>query len=234
MSDEYQEYPKVMIHPGFQPATLGTSDDVRRGIRGHNGTPVKLPPVTVENEQQEQYHASQGYAVSGVPNPAAYFAAKQAPEAEPVGFQEYPKWSRGRIVNNLAEENEALAEPVAPAHADMPVSRLVDIAVQEFPADAKLRARIAELEAQVEYLQHELAQAQRAAAPPRVVDPPAAIREVKVSTRPIDNSPDLLRRADAVGLLLDRRWCARRIRQEVEAAERRSAEPPADDEEEAA
>lgn len=237
MSDEYQEFPKVMIHPGFQPATLGTSDDARRGIPGHKGSPVKLPPVTVENAAQEEYHASQGYIVSGVPNPAAYFAAKQAPDAAAPDFQEYPKWVRGRIVNSLAEENEALAEPVAPAVADQ---SLVDIATLEFPPDAQLSARIAELEAQVEYLQRELRDSHRAlevfklaAARPEAA--PAQVREVK-APRAIDNAPDMQRRADAAGLLVDRRWSADRLRREVVAAERKKAAADAaePDEEEAA
>lgn len=107
MSDapQFQNYPKMMVHPHFRPAKLGTSPDDRKGTPGSAGSPIYMPPVTVHDERQEEYHASLGYVPGGNSNPAAFVAAHAAPEPDgPAGHQEYPKWVYDKEVYSEAEE----------------------------------------------------------------------------------------------------------------------------------
>ena len=74
MSDRY---PKAMVHPGYHPAKI-----VRPGKWGEPVTaapaPDSFPPVTVNNEQQEEMHRAMGYREQG--------------EAPPpmIDYSEYP------------------------------------------------------------------------------------------------------------------------------------------------
>ena len=108
MSDDagFQHFPQHMTHPQFRPATLGTSDDARKGIAGTRGTPIKFPPVTVHNQRDLEYHQSQGYEVSGKANPHAFAAAMVVPDnVVPIGHLEYPKMVGGVVVQDEAEED---------------------------------------------------------------------------------------------------------------------------------
>lgn len=101
----FAQYPKMMVHPNHRNAVLG-----------HNyreGSPDVFPPVTVNNEDQEEQYRAKGYvskggnADPGNPKPRGY------------EFHEYPKFVNGVIVKSPAEEKRAVpvtvidAQPVA-------------------------------------------------------------------------------------------------------------------------
>lgn len=107
----FQEYPKAMTHPGYQPAQV--AQEIRHPdgkISFVGGTSVRLAPVLVQDADQEEYYVSRGYVTTGTCDPAAF--AKLAAQAQPVnaGYvpQEYPKWAGGVLVNSREEEDAAL------------------------------------------------------------------------------------------------------------------------------
>ena len=102
---QFQHFPMMMVHPNFQPATLGTSEDARKGTPATFGTAMKFPPVTVQNEQQREYHEAQGYVPGGKSNPAAFVQAHAAPDPmRHHGHQEFPKFVGEILVKNEDEE----------------------------------------------------------------------------------------------------------------------------------
>jgi hypothetical protein len=108
----HNEYPKMMSHPAFQPASVGTEVTSPAGFKHHvGGTPVRFPPVLVKNEDDEEYYAAKGYVSQGKSDPAAF--ARAVATAAPVntGYvpQRYPMWAGGVLVNNAEEEAAALA-----------------------------------------------------------------------------------------------------------------------------
>jgi hypothetical protein len=149
-SPQYQDYPKLMVHPGFQPATLGTSPDDRKGLPGKIGQPVKFPPVTVNNEQQEDYHAAQGYTPAGKGNPAAFVSAHTSPET-PYHRLEYPKYVGEIVVNNEDEELAAIDrnEQMAAA-AEAKRLKAESEAAKEAKEPAELEARVDALDAKMD------------------------------------------------------------------------------------
>jgi hypothetical protein len=149
-SPQYQDYPKLMVHPGFQPATLGTSADERKGTPAKIGQPVKFPPVTVNNEQQEEYHAAQGYGPAGKGNPAAFVAAHSSPDT-PYHKQEYPKYVGDIVVNNEDEELAAIDRNEQMAAAAEAARVKADAAAQEArAAPAELEGRVEAMEAKID------------------------------------------------------------------------------------
>lgn len=115
---QHSEYPKHMRHPGYQRGTpdkeIKVVDETGRPtgqLRYAGGTSIRLPPVLVLNESQEEFHKSQGYETVGKSDPAAF--ARLVADAEPVQDNykpiEYPKWSHGKLVRDAAEEADHLA-----------------------------------------------------------------------------------------------------------------------------
>lgn len=105
MSDQHQEYPRWLHHPGEQPAIL--SDDYAGGQRppmsgyqAPGGRPRMFPPVMVNNEDQEAYYVSRGYE-PGQSTKAAFIAAQEAAQL-PSGYrqQDYPMMVDGRLVQD--------------------------------------------------------------------------------------------------------------------------------------
>lgn len=154
---EHEEYPKHMVHRGYQPGFVGTKIESPHGFSYYQGgTPIRFPPVLVMTKDQEEYHASQGYESIGKSDPAAF--AKAVAEAAPlVGEykpEEYPKWVNGKTVNSAEEE----AKLRGPTLTDTGVSyqeAVAWLANQGAPPPvAELEAksdqlRIAELEAEL-------------------------------------------------------------------------------------
>ncbi len=113
---EHQEYPLTMAHPAFKASqSLPVPGTEKRNAQGHpipgtcdyQGTPERLPPVTVANEQEREYYEAQGYRAAGHSDPGAYAAAhSSAPPASYVP-QRYPMWVEGVLCHN--EEDEAAA-----------------------------------------------------------------------------------------------------------------------------
>lgn len=113
----YAEYPKAMVHPNYAPAVVERPSPGRPLLPGEAPQAAKaavFPPVTVMNEDQEEYHKSLGYLSTGG-DPAGHEPALP-PGYEP---QEYPKWVGDQLVN-CAEEEAALApgEETEPAEEE--------------------------------------------------------------------------------------------------------------------
>lgn len=109
---EFNEYPKMMAHPAFQPGDIGT--EVRSpGGYSHfvNGTPIRFPPVLVHHADDEEYYTAKGYVSQGKSDAAAFqrLAAAARPKTNNYDPVEYPKWAGGVLVNSKDEEVEALA-----------------------------------------------------------------------------------------------------------------------------
>ena len=108
---EHNEYPKHMVHPAFEPATLGTEVKSQSGYSHWvGGTAIRLAPVLVHTEDQEAYYAAKGYVSQGKSDPDAFTRAHAAGTKAMSGYapQEYPKWAGGVLVNNREEEDAAL------------------------------------------------------------------------------------------------------------------------------
>lgn len=125
MSEQtFHEYPKAMVHPHYRKAAStpvlgsGRIDPVtgRESRPDMQGTPERFPPVLVNNQEQEEMHAAQGYTPAGTMDAKAFARGVAAPV--PASYQpaEYPKWVVGVLVNTAEEE----ALMVAPASSDAP------------------------------------------------------------------------------------------------------------------
>lgn len=99
------EFPKMMIHPHHR---RGMSLQV--GGDDYQGLADVLPPVVVQNQDQEEQYRAKGYT-SGVYTPPAP-GASPAPNYTPPVQQDWPRWVNGRVCHTEAEENDALANPV--------------------------------------------------------------------------------------------------------------------------
>lgn len=103
----HNEYPLHMVHPGFQPATVGEEVTHPSGrFKYHvGGTSIRFPPVLVLNADQRAYQESQGYVVQGKSNPDAFARAMQSLSTSPTQERiEYPKWVGGVLCNSPEEE----------------------------------------------------------------------------------------------------------------------------------
>lgn len=197
MSDapEYQHYPLMMSHPGFQPARLGTSPDDRKGTPGTRGTPMINPPVTVNNVEQEEYHRAQGYVPAGKGNPAAFVQAHTSPET-PYSKVEYPKYVGDILVNSEDEELAAMArneQMAAEAEAAQLKAEEDERRAAAMPA-SDVQAQIAELRETVAAMAN-MVQASRPE-PPATVDGVRAMFEAK---------------ATALGVKIDGRWSLEKL-----------------------
>lgn len=145
---QHVEYPKHMVHPGYQPGTIGQEVKSPHGFSYYiGGTAIRFPPVLVMNADQEEMHAAQGYVSIGKSDPAAFArAAAAAVPVDPDHVPEpYPKWVAGRVVNSAAEEAVALGQP-AP---EPPVEVVPEKPAPELE-NARLRAELAEMRALLE------------------------------------------------------------------------------------
>lgn len=110
---DHAEYPKHMVHPGFQPGTADEEIKLPGGmLQYHGGKSIRHPPVLVYDANQEAYEASQGYVVLVKSDPEAFrrAVASAQPMAENYQPVEFPKWSHGKEVKNADEEREWLYE----------------------------------------------------------------------------------------------------------------------------
>jgi putative sterol carrier protein len=218
----------MMVHPNFQPATLGTSEDARKGTPATFGTAMKFPPVTVQNEQQREYHEAQGYVPGGKSNPAAFVQAHAAPDPmRHHGHQEFPKFVGEILVKNEDEERAAIeknAKELSRARAE--ARRLAEIDANK-PADTNVQMEamaknMAAMQAVVAGLTKsvgDLAFAMASAPPPMI-----APEKLPTSVDALFQSYE--ERALAAGVKVDRRWSLEKLisaTAEAEAAERKSA-----------
>lgn len=110
MSEEYQEYPKVLTHP-----TMRQPDGIKSGGKEMvNGVLVDMPSkiipggalnVTVNDADEEEYYRAKGYMPNGTSDPTAYHntvSGNSTPES--YEFQEYPKWVGNVLVQNREQE----------------------------------------------------------------------------------------------------------------------------------
>jgi len=112
----YQRYPMAMRHPSRRQATI------RHDVQFANGGPAlaqafaqhglvstaapgapmpdMYPDIVVNNENEEQYQAAQGYAPVGNPSPEGFATILAAPR--PPGYQggEWPRVVDGKVVGD--------------------------------------------------------------------------------------------------------------------------------------
>ncbi len=116
----YQEYPKALHHPQYQPAVISGYKRNPDGSVNNDapGKPAKFPPVHVNNKDQELQYASLGYLPHGISDPDAYIRATIGADApQEYGFTEYPKWlyqcNDGQLKSELvngADQEKKLGE----------------------------------------------------------------------------------------------------------------------------
>jgi hypothetical protein len=107
VTEEYNDYPVMMVHEHWRKATVTSYDN--NGRVDYQGTPEFMPPVTVHDADQEAIHEAQGYKRHGKGDPAAYASAHQDFPAEDYVAEEYPKWVNGVLCNDANEEATAQA-----------------------------------------------------------------------------------------------------------------------------
>lgn len=121
----YEEYPKVLRHPGETAAVVSQWDSLQRRHVPEHGSPARFQPVTVNSRDQEEEYEAKGYRAAGTPDPAAYQKAKLSPETTSYAFQEYPKWVGDTLVKSRAEEDalvgveERMAAPTTDEENDV-------------------------------------------------------------------------------------------------------------------
>lgn len=106
---QHQEYPKHMAHPGFQPGQVGEEIKSKHGFSYHApGTAIRLPPVLVMDEKQEEFHAAQGYVTVGKSDAAAFERLVRAAQPVAASYEpvQYPKWVNGMLFNTAEDEAE--------------------------------------------------------------------------------------------------------------------------------
>lgn len=189
----HTEYPKHMVHPGFQPGTPDREVDVespdgkkwRKAYVG--GQSIRFPPVLVKDAHQEEYHAAEGYIAIGKSDPAAFANAVRAaaPSAEVHVPDAYPKWitSLGRSVDSAEEEAIALGLPMPEAaSSEAPGTPAINTEVNHLlvPLPSADATRIAALEQKVDTIVNSfdrlsgmLAQVIAGQAPTATAEPPA-------------------------------------------------------------
>lgn len=114
VAQEFREYPMVLVHPHARRAeTIGVPGTEKRDSLGrlipgvfdqYRGTADFMPPVTVNNYDQEMFHRAQGYERGGNSSHEAFSrmtARGAGPTPEVV---EYPKWVDGVLVNDAEQE----------------------------------------------------------------------------------------------------------------------------------
>lgn len=155
----HAEFPKHMVHPGFQAGAAGEEIKLLRANGQPSGsvicTPgksVRYPPVLVFDADQEELHVSLGYSPIGRSDPAAFAraVAESAPVSETHVPVEYPKWINGRTVHSAEEEAEALghAEPAGEPAVETEVNALAGVTTDDVAVVA-IGDEIAALEAKL-------------------------------------------------------------------------------------
>jgi hypothetical protein len=170
----FSEYPKLMSHPAF---TLGTAAEEVKHPGGRieyvGGTPVRFPPVTVNNPDDEEWYAAQGYVSQGKSDAKAFAqaVASAAAARTPNGYvpQEFPKWAGGVLCNNAEEEAAALAKrreqlgrpPAETAPVEAPQSADHDVVAAQKAEIEALKARMDEMMAEMRRMAAPQAQQQQ-------------------------------------------------------------------------
>lgn len=125
----FKEYPKMLVHPGYRPAVCSTIFPLgykpKPGETEKSGSPAILPPVTVNDANQEDYYLAKGYVPEGTTSSEA---TDEAALPLAYAYQQYPKWVRmyddDVLVHSEAEEHELLGynppEKVRHASPDVP------------------------------------------------------------------------------------------------------------------
>ena len=100
----YQRYPLVMYHPNHQrarkiadavPAIPPAPGRPLIQAQPEQWEPERYGPMTVQNEDQEAYHAAKGYKAAGTPDPKAFESATANPYVPGREAAEWPKMING-------------------------------------------------------------------------------------------------------------------------------------------
>lgn len=132
----FADFPKWLHHPSEQPAII--SDDYENGVHpriGYQAAPGRarsLPPVLVNNPDQQAYYESRGY----IAGPSGKEAAIRAPLPPNYQYKEYPR----------VDGNGVIPDPAAPAPPDNRYPMWVetpggDVLVQNAEQEAAVREK---------------------------------------------------------------------------------------------
>jgi len=159
---EFREYPVVLVHPHARKAeTVGVPGTEKRDSLGrlipgvfdqYRGTADFMPPVTVNNSEQEAMHRAQGYVRGGTSSIEAFSKMTARGSGAPVGPPiEYPKWVDGVLVEDAIQE-AALKRMGMDAPRPEPADTWKPYIVSSPPADTVPKAEFDALKAQMEEL----------------------------------------------------------------------------------
>lgn len=166
----YADYPKMLTHPKHVAAVLDEQipqkDDVSGAINMIliKGKPEVLPPVQVNNPEEEAEWIEKGYELPGKADPDAIQTSISSPYVpgrvtqefpkmvngkviDPNagnGFAKYPMWLGGTVVNNEREELEQLRKMTSPS---MPSGTAMQIEMQPPSPRSRRRGRPRKAEA---------------------------------------------------------------------------------------
>lgn len=160
----YSVYPLTMVHPHFQaskaipvPGSQVYSPDGQITRQDYQGTPQRFPPVTVISEQDEEYHAAQGYERAGKVDPSAWVRAHAEPPPENYKPQKYPLWRNGQLIMTAQEDPEPdvedQAEPAETASG-------AEAAPTQPSESENLRAMVEQMNATMQQMSAQMAQTQ--------------------------------------------------------------------------
>ena len=148
MSDAYSIYPITLAHPAFTPSKPvpipGTQIYDAQGKiarQDYQGTPLRFPPVTARDENEEEYYKAQGYERAGQIDPTAWVQAHSDTPPSDYKPQKYPLWRNGQLIMTAQEDPGATTEDLAPEPQVAPTPEPV---VQPNEA-ANLRAQMDEM-----------------------------------------------------------------------------------------
>lgn len=197
----YQEYPMWLHHPSARAAVVSdayANGPPPIGYQPPPGKPAQLPPVLVNDQNQEEYYLAKGYQ-RGKVTPRAVEEVRVAPTPSGYEHRDWPRMVDGRLEH----------DPSQPVEKPGEYPKYVRIAGLE-----KLVTNRAE--------EDEFREAHRAPPPPKSEAEQefwAAVQAAETASAPSEGDLEELRaQAVALGIEVDGRWRESRLRQEIEAA----------------
>lgn len=223
--DGYHEYPMMMEHPEYEPEIKSyvegkTAEDGTFKTWTVPGNPGKYPPKQANTPEEADEFRALGYVSGGFADVRAYerAQAKINPDYDPKEWPkmingvlmkdpdtpinvetQYPKWVAGQIANSFAEEEQIIRHPdnVAARKAALE-ARIPKVVIKE-ESDSEEYA---------EFLAWKAAKA--ADTGPTLAD---AVQE----------RARLVADAEELGIVVDKRWSEKTLREKIEMALERSA-----------
>lgn len=198
---EFNEYPKMMTHPGYHPGSIGEEVKSPAGYTHYvGGTSVRFAPVLVHGADDEEYHAAQGYVSQGKSDAAAFarLAAVAVPKSQTYDPVEYPKWAGGVLVNNRDEEIAALAGRREQLGIEPQLAAQPETNPYLPPPDLSAHHRLDQIEAQMADMRQMMGELIRLQTPPPKAVKPAPVAPPATSVSRQQKAADTRKRTAAI------------------------------------